>query len=202
MCFRSQYAIQSGCNIIDTSTNYEDGASEVMVGNVISGMVSEGLIDRNNVVLMSKVGYIQGRNLDNVRSLVEEAEEEGGGEGKLYSGVVKVNEETHWHCIDPQFIADQLTESLQRLNMSTVDVLLLHNPEHMWTESDTSESFYAKISRAFEHLEREVEAGRIQRYGISSNTFPRDPNERGNVSLVKCLEIARGSMYNNPSICP
>lgn len=33
-------------------------------------------------------------------------------------------------CIHPAFIQDQLARSLERLNLATVDIYLLHNPEY------------------------------------------------------------------------
>ena len=38
-----------------------------------------------------------------------------------------------WHCIHPQFLADQLERSLRRLQLDKLDVYLLHNPEYFFT---------------------------------------------------------------------
>ena len=35
-----------------------------------------------------------------------------------------------WHCLHPEFLQDQLTRSLDRLQLETLDVCLLHNPEY------------------------------------------------------------------------
>ena len=55
-------ALQSGINLIDTSTNYADGDSERLVGQVLSAVVDNGELSRDQVVVVSKAGYLQGRN--------------------------------------------------------------------------------------------------------------------------------------------
>ncbi|MCC6255009.1 MAG: aldo/keto reductase, partial [Ignavibacteriaceae bacterium] len=56
-------ALLSGINVIDTSSNYSDGGSEVIVGNVLSNLCSENKIQRENIIVVSKGGYLQGSNL-------------------------------------------------------------------------------------------------------------------------------------------
>jgi aryl-alcohol dehydrogenase-like predicted oxidoreductase len=57
-------------------------------------------------------------------------------------------------------------------------------------EGDHAE-YYRRMGVAFEHLESEVAAGRIQYYGVSSNTFPEDKESSDFTSLQVLLEIAR-----------
>ena len=54
--------------------------------------------------------------------------------GKPYPDMVKYGEDI-WHCIHPEFLADQLTQSLDRLGLATLDVCLLHNPEYFLSEA-------------------------------------------------------------------
>ena len=58
-----QQALLAGVNLIDTSANYADGKSEQLVGRILDGLVREGRIRREAVVVVSKVGYLQGKNL-------------------------------------------------------------------------------------------------------------------------------------------
>ncbi len=161
-------ALRSGINLIDTSTNYGNGRSEDLVGAVLADNAD---IKRDELVLVTKVGYIQGANY----KLAQERE----ADGKPFPEVTRYAEGL-WHCIHPDFIEDQLSRSLQRLRLDCVDVLLLHNPEYFlgWAKeqgmkSDAAQTeFYRRIELAFRHLEEEVRRGRILSYGISSNTFP------------------------------
>ncbi len=57
-------ALSRGVNLIDTSTNYADGGSEILVGKILDGLFKAGSLERQQVVVVSKVGYLQGRNLD------------------------------------------------------------------------------------------------------------------------------------------
>ena len=43
-----------------------------------------------------------------------------------------------WHCIHPDWLADQLTRSLDRLGLETLDLLLLHNPEYFLADAAKS----------------------------------------------------------------
>lgn len=54
-------AILTGVNVIDTAANYSDGSSEQMVGDVIRQLVEAKRIERNQVAVVTKIGYIQGR---------------------------------------------------------------------------------------------------------------------------------------------
>ncbi|MYE90582.1 hypothetical protein F4X33_16480, partial [Candidatus Poribacteria bacterium] len=42
-------AIEAGCNLIDTSSNYTDGGSETLIGNVLEKMISAGKIEREEI---------------------------------------------------------------------------------------------------------------------------------------------------------
>ena len=161
-------AILSGINIIDTSSNYSDGGSEILIGKVLNKLFSENKIIRENIIVVSKGGYLQGSNL----KLGIEREQSG----KPFTDVLKCSPDL-WHCISPDFLENQITLSLQRLNLENIDVYLLHNPEYFLTYSIISEperrerEYYKRIKDAFIYLEEEVKRGRISYYGISSNTF-------------------------------
>lgn len=159
-------ALLGGVNLIDTSTNYTDGSSETCIGNVLARH------RREEVIVISKVGYVQGQALAMARAREQR--------GAAFSEMVKYTNGC-WHCIHPEFIADQLDRSLGRLRVEKVDVYLLHNPEYFFTDAAKQRKgasletlqgeFYDRIRRAFSHLEDEVRRGRIGFYGVSSNTF-------------------------------
>lgn len=180
-------ALLGGCNLIDTSTNYTDGGSETTVGDVVRSL--EGRIPggRDGLIVVSKVGYVQGSNLE----LAQDREKAG----TPFPEMVKYSPDC-WHCMSPEFIEAQLTLSLQRLGMKSLDVYLIHNPEYFFSEADAHRSrlslaerrdeFYRRIEAAFRHLEREVASGRIAHYGVSSNTFgaPEEDTEMTSVSRM------------------
>lgn len=182
-----QKAITSGINIIDTSANYSGGGSEKLIGKVIAKLIDKKKIDREEIIIVSKGGYLQGSNL----KLGMEREQSG----KAFKDIVKCSPDL-WHCISPEFLENQITLSLERLQLEKIDVYLLHNPEYFLTYSVISDperrdrEYYKRIKDAFIHLEAEVKRGRISYYGISSNTFGERETKLNFTSLEKVVSIA------------
>ena len=170
--------MREGVNLIDTSTNYMDGDSERLVGSVLRELIKSGELTREEVIVVSKIGYVQGHNLKQA-----EAREQGG---RPYPDMVKYGEGI-WHCIHREYLADQLTLSMDRLGLATLDVCLLHNPEYFLSEAAhrdgadlivTRDAFYRRIEQAFTFFESQVAVGLIRYYGVSSNTVTATAFER------------------------
>ena len=183
------FALRNGINLIDTSTNYADGGSEILVGLALQALTASGKFSRDQIVVVSKAGYLQGAT--------HRLSQERKKEGRPFPELVAFGEGLE-HCIHPEFLADQLGRSLRRLDLSTLDVFLLHNPEYYleWAQKqgvaleEARKTYYRRIRAAFEHLESEADSGRIGCYGISSNTFPAAAEDAGFTSLSKVWEIA------------
>ena len=179
-------ALRAGTNLIDTSTNYADGRSEELVGAMLANLVQQGEARRDEVVVVSKVGYIQGGNQARVRT-----------RATPYPEIVEYTPDC-WHCIHPDFIVDQLDESLARLGLAKLDVLLLHNPEyflsnaakHGGVDDTVRAAFDDRLKRAFAVLENLVGQGKIGWYGVSSNGFSDPPDDPRSTSLARMLELA------------
>ncbi|MEJ2429327.1 MAG: aldo/keto reductase [Deltaproteobacteria bacterium] len=182
-------SLLSGVNLIDTSSNYGDGGSEELVGAVLEDLITTGDINRDSMVVVSKVGYLQGQNY--------QLSQERKKQGIAFNDLVLYADGLE-HCIHPEFINDQLTRSLGRLKLDTLDFYLLHNPEYYlsWAGKtglpleEARKEYYSRIEQAFRYLETEVEKGRIKFYGISSNTLPSPASESEFTSLETVWEIA------------
>ncbi len=182
-------ALEAGVNLIDTSTNYGDGHGEILVGEVLAEAALRGTVRRADVVVVTKIGYLQGANLGEARRRARE--------GRAWTEIVEYGPDL-WHSISPDVIEDQLTASLERLAMPRVDVLLLHNAEYFLTDAahrgvprdEARAAFYDRAARAFRHLETEIAAGRIGAYGVSSNTFVVAKERADAVSLERLLASA------------
>lgn len=186
-------ALRASCNVIDTSTNYMDGDSERAVGTVLADIISSGELRREEVVVVSKIGYVQGENLK-----LAEAREHSG---RPYPDMVKYGDGI-WHCIHPEFLADQLALSLDRLGLLTLDVCLLHNPEYFLSEAThrgkqdlaaLRAEFYNRLEKAFTYFESQVAAGRLQYYGVSSNTVTAPAESPEATSLASMVEAAQAA---------
>ncbi|OGI02060.1 MAG: hypothetical protein A2104_02600 [Candidatus Melainabacteria bacterium GWF2_32_7] len=190
-------ALLSGINLINTSSNYTDGNSEILIGEVLAEIVNANLISRESLVVVTKVGLLQGKNYD----LSQERKEENFP----FPDVIEI-EKGFEYCIHPEFIEDQVKRSLERLKLKTIDVYLIQEPEYYlrWAKNknidkkNAENKLYAQIKKTFEYLEKEVQKGRIKHYGISSNTFTKDNDNYDYISLEKIFAIANEiSPYNH-----
>jgi aryl-alcohol dehydrogenase-like predicted oxidoreductase len=189
-------ALRMGINLIDTSSNYTGGNSERLIGEVLTGLIGQGIIKREEVIVVSKGGYIQGELFEEMQRRANEAHADYSSGSEL-SELVR-HSQGLWHSIHPDFLRDQLTDSLERLQLETLDVYLLHNPEYYieWAIQDgipadeAIDEYHRRIKQAFAYLETEVERGRIQWYGISSNTFPRAEDAIDRTSLERVWQSA------------
>ena len=142
-----QLALQNGCNLIDTAHVYGAGASERAVGNAVSELCRRGELQRDEVVLVTKV--MVGANAPD--------------------------------------LATQLDQSLARLNVETVDVCLLHNPESL-LESSSHDEALTTLGAAFAALENARGAGKVVRYGVSSHVIAKPDSP---LSIVELVRVAR-----------
>lgn len=171
-------ALRRGLNLIDTSSNYSNGESEELIGQVISKLISKNVIERNKTVLVTKCGYLQGAAKD-------------------FPEISSFGDHFR-HCIHPEFILDQIEISLKRLNTDYLDVYLLHNPEYMlkrfeldgMEKSQAQDLFYQRIKESFLCLENLVSEGKIKSYGVSSNYFGSPNDDFSFVSLKKLHDVA------------
>lgn len=184
-------ALASGVNVIDTSSNYMLGDSERLVGQVLAGSG----VPRDEVVVVSKIGYVQGPNL--------ELAQQRKAAGQPFPEMVTYMDGC-WHCIAPDFLEDQLGRALERLGLETIDVLLLHNPEYFLSDAahrhpgqpleEIRAAFYDRLRRAFVYLDGAVTDGRIGWYGVSSNSCVSPAHDPEATSVTRMVEATRGRM--------
>ena len=156
-------AFRGGVKVVDTSSNYTDGGAERAIAKALDSIEEE----YRDVEIISKFGYIQGTNMQLHNQ-------------KPFEDVVEYSKDC-FHSIAPSFMQDQLTRSLHRLNRNSIACYLLHNPEYFLHKGLQEgrekevllDAMYERIYKVFVALEKEVQDGRIQSYGISSNSFSK-----------------------------
>ena len=184
-------AIDSGITMIDTSSNYMDGAAERAIAFAMREFDDTV---KGQVEIVSKYGYIQGSNME----LFKE---------NAFDGVVEFSEHC-FHSISSSFMRNQLEASLSRLEVDKIDCYLIHNPEYyildaMNKNADRDEvldAMYKRLYEAFIGLEEEVKSGRIGSYGISSNSFAKannDPEFLPYEDLITLADRASESVGND-----
>jgi aryl-alcohol dehydrogenase-like predicted oxidoreductase len=147
------YAIESGINLIDTASNYQNGGSEKLVGHIITKQ------ERENTFLITKAGYAQGSDINKISQ-------------NNIKSFIKISD-TFYYSLDVEFIKMQFYESLKRLNTDYLDCFLIHNPEHYFDVINPYQTkIHDDIFRVFMFLEQLIIEGKLRYYGVSSNSFP------------------------------
>ncbi|KAJ3112887.1 hypothetical protein HDU96_004041 [Phlyctochytrium bullatum] len=185
-------ALKSGVNVVDTSAHFGSGRSEMLIGDALHELIAEGSIRRDEVILITKCGYVLG----NGQSKNVSAEEASTTLGKAIA-----------HSLAPEFLEEEITKSLERLGVTTADIVMLNNPErmlHAKTGRLSKQDLNVMLRDAFEHLEKEVQRGRIAGYGVSSNTvhLPSNPDHIALSNLLTASAFASSSLHGTPSSLP
>jgi aryl-alcohol dehydrogenase-like predicted oxidoreductase len=136
-----------GVNLLDTAANYQGGRTERALGRALQRAVRSGAVRRDGVIVCTKGGYA-----------VSDDDRVGIDPEEIVDG----------NCMHPEFLARSLLRSRQRLQLATIDVYYLHNPEIQLEGVGSKAAFARRICRAFECLERARSDGSIGAYGIAS----------------------------------
>src|SRR2546421_10717773 len=181
-------AVELGANVVDTAANYRFQRSERSVGEAMRRLTEQGFA-REEIVVCTKGGYLPcdwrpPAGQAGVQAYVEET--------FVRAGVAELSDIVGGsHCMTPRYLAHQLAQSLRNLNLEAVDVYYVHNPETQ-LQTVAREEFDRRLRAAFEQLERERAAGRIQFYGVATwNGFRVPPGAPGQHSLERLFELAR-----------
>ncbi len=179
-------AFEAGVNVVDAAINYRHQRSERSVGTALRSLMAAGAIERDEVLLSTKGGFIAfdgGVPADRDRYLLDTY---------VRPGIVSPRElVADCHCLAPRFLADQLDRSRANLGVETVDVYYLHNPETQLTAVDRP-TFLGRMRAAFQLLEAAVAEGRIRMYGTATWNGYRQPQTAPDfLSLAELERIAR-----------
>ena len=178
-------AVHLGCNVIDSAANYRFQRSERSIGQALKVLTNQHDFARDEIVICTKGGYLpfDGAPPRDIRTYVEETFVKPGIAS--FDDIVAGS-----HCMTPSYLQNQLDQSLRNMELETIDVYYIHNPESQLGHVSESE-FYYRLKLAFERLEENRKAGKIQWYGVATwNGFRAAPNSGGDHSLSRMVEIA------------
>jgi aryl-alcohol dehydrogenase-like predicted oxidoreductase len=179
-------AFERAVNVVDTAVNYRHQRSERAIGRALAAAIERGDVRRDEVVVSTKGGYVpfDGGVPDDPRRWFTET--------YLRPGIVRPDDVVGGaHCMTPRYLADQIERSRANLGLETLDVYYLHNPETQ-LDAVTPAEFHRRLRDAFGALERAADEGKIRRYGTATwNGYRCDPGERGALSLVDVVALAR-----------
>jgi aryl-alcohol dehydrogenase-like predicted oxidoreductase len=181
-------ALGTGVNLIDTAINYRCQRSEHAVGSALRGAFRSG-VRRDDVVICTKGGYLplSGQppaSREEYRSYLKK---------EFFTPGVLTPDDlvSGGHSLAPSFLRYSIARSRANLEVDTIDLYYLHNPEQQLA-AVSPESFRARLRAAFMVLEDSVSRGEIRAYGCATWSGLRlTPAAKGHVSLGNLLEIAR-----------
>lgn len=177
-------ALDSGVNMLDTAINYRCQRSERVVGDALR----ESDADREEVVVATKGGFLpfDGAQPENPGEYVRE---EFVGSGLVDSADLARGS----HCISPDFLDAMLDRSLANLELESVDLYYVHNPETQLEVRDR-EAVYDQLTAAFETLEQRRALGDIGGYGVATwEAFRIPPDNEASLDLAEVLARAEAA---------
>jgi aryl-alcohol dehydrogenase-like predicted oxidoreductase len=185
-----EFCFLNGINFVDTAINYRGMRSERDVGFVLNKLINNDcIIKREEVVISSKAGIIPG---DIEANLVPQ---EYLNMKLIKDGIIKESDlnivDHHRHVLSPTYFQFAIGESKKHLNLDTIDIYYIHNPEISMMVLG-QERFYKELEILFCVMEEQVQNRNIKCYGLATwNAFLYEPNHSGHISLEKVAEIAK-----------
>lgn len=156
-------SIQSGINVIDTAINYRSQKAERSVGKAIAELVKEDKINRNQIFVSSKNGYVT-NDADVQLGFWEYVKEEYSQKGVIQEGDVT----SGYHCMTTSYLSDQLDRSLKNLDLECLDLMYLHNAIEGQIKDVSKEKFLENLKSVFELYEQKRDEGKIKFYGMAT----------------------------------
>lgn len=179
-------AVALGCNVIDTAANYRFQRSERAVGAALANLIGASQAQRDELVICTKGGYLpfDGSPPGDVRTYIEETFVRPGiADFADFAGGS--------HCMAPGYLQNQIDQSLRNMQLETIDVYYLHNPESQ-LGAVSREEFTKRLRAAFELFEANRASGKIVHYGVATwNGFRVAPEAREYHSLEQMVDLAR-----------
>nr|MBA3671708.1 aldo/keto reductase [Gemmatimonadaceae bacterium] len=182
-------ALAAGINVLDTASNYRCQRSERAVGQAVNEAVAAGAVRRDELVVCTKGGYVA---LDGEPPASREAYDAWITEHFVEPGIIGREELVRsGHSLAPRFIAHQLDQSLQNLELGAIDVYYLHNPEEQLLAMDRG-AFRTRLRETFTLLEERADAGAIGGYGCATWLGLRvGRDHKQHLTLADLVAVAR-----------
>lgn len=182
-------ALSLGCNHIDTAVNYRFQRSERAVGRALQKAFADKLVSRDEVLVATKGGFIP---FEDAAPKTREEMLDYYQTTFVTPGIITRDDiVATCHCMMPRYLRHQLEASLKNLQLDTVDVYYVHNPETQFEVAE-GEAFYARLRDAFAELEKAVGEGKLRFYGTATwQGYRASPDSPGFLSLEKVVETAK-----------
>ncbi|KAH7438067.1 hypothetical protein KP509_05G103600 [Ceratopteris richardii] len=185
-----------GINVIDTASNYRSMHSELAIGEGMAKAIQQGIIQRNEVVVCTKGGFLSFDYRETVepRTYIEDKYVKTGlFQWEEFVGGV--------HCLATPFVMNQLEISRRNLGLETIDIYYLHNPE-IELGAVSRSVVLSRVRNLFVALEQAVRDGKISMYGVSSwNAFRVTSGAKNYLSLEELVNFAKAAADKCVVLC-
>ncbi|MBD2355221.1 aldo/keto reductase [Tolypothrix sp. FACHB-123] len=175
--------VKQGINLIDSAIIYRQQQGERSIGKALRYLIESGYTSRNELIICTKGGRITEQTVEYInwfnRHYIENNNSQLSATDLIQNS----------HCIHPEYLKDQINLSLENLEVETIDVYYIHNPEIQLLEISL-DVFYNRLYAAFEMLESAIEAGKIAAYGIATwdgLRVPLDHPQHLNLAKIKSI---------------
>jgi len=180
-------SINSGINIIDTAINYRAQKAERSVGKAISELFDENKINRDEIFISTKNGYVT-NDADIKQDFWQYVNQEYVKKGVIKAGDIS----SGYHCMTISYLEDQLNRSLNNLDLECVDLIYLHNAVEGQIQDLSKEQLVQKLKDVFEFYEKKRNDGKIKFYGMATwECFRVDSDNPQFLSLSDVLDLAK-----------
>lgn len=178
--------LSGAINIVDSAINYRFQRSERCIARALSSLVKQSLVDREEVFLSTKNGYLA-PDADHKRGQEKYISDELLAKGVIAREDIVGNS----HCMTVPFLKHELDRSLENLGIETLDLLYLHNSAESQIHVVGKEEYYERLRSAFGFYESVRKLGKIRYYGLATwNSLLTGRDELDHVDLEDVLAIA------------
>lgn len=181
-------AAAMGVNFFDSAINYRGQRGERALADGLRQLFLTGRMKREEAFVSTKGGYVpleSGAGEDEKAIFLREY----AGKGIVPAGELVAE----CHCMHPAYLEDQLERSRRNLQLETIDLYYIHNPETQ-LEEYPERLFYERLHEAFSFLEKARADGRIGAYGLATwDGFRQIPDAPGHLDLKKALAAAQAA---------
>lgn len=182
-------SIKSGAmNVIDTAINYRAMKSEKSIGRALLRLIRDRIISRDQVFISTKNGYITNDGDFPAIGMMEYMQKMYISPGLISQSDISAS----YNVLNPTYIERCIDRSLYNMNLSTIDLVYVHNSFESWYQDVTKEEYIEMLRKVFQVYERYRSKNKIRYYGMATWTCFRVPYGSSEyLSLEEIVKLAQ-----------
>lgn len=182
-------SIKSGAmNVIDTAINYRAMKSEKSIGRALLRLIRDRIISRDQIFISTKNGYITNDGDFPAIGMMEYMQKMYISPGLISQSDISAS----YNVLNPTYIERCIDRSLYNMNLSTIDLVYVHNSFESWYQDVTKEEYIEMLRKVFQVYERYRSKNKIRYYGMATWTCFRVPYGSSEyLSLEEIVKLAQ-----------